>query len=752
MRLKKVILIILLLFAVASLLLIAYSAKNKMGMFGKFYDAHVKEQTVLAGKAVKSNLDSVFAEIKPLTDDSSVKSVFVSASLGENTDRYLDGVIKIKDSLKDCRKIQAFDIEGRVIFSTMEDEINTQKVKASIIQKIKEYFSSNTGLFVYFVDNNQFVAIYPMVRETTHGYVAVYYANQRLLKGLPNKKISLPYSFDNFMFLTPKTVDKNDMGKIVKYYSGAETKTTNTPAVNNQTIGGMAQFNGLKMVYFSKKDGFIPPWTLLILLLDLFLLVVVIFTLVQVFMEDKMYRKVNLSSFDRDVPAGTTARGEEIGGLVSDIEQNRSYNGATAEKGIEDMILTSNVRLTEEEKIPVQDDGKISLETGDVVELEEREKFELPDFDFQVDKPDSFKDRKGTELFAEQERILGGVDNKPFEEELTFETPSTLKETVPEPAAAGGGFESVEAPELQLSSDLEELENIKPASGGMDQEPGLDIKMVSEEEEGLKIKGEKFADTENLTISLGDEPGEANLQSRPMEDEIALTMDTSSINRDEGEKLKDITPVEDIELQMEELPTIPHDIPMPEPVEVFEEPEAIPETPTLSVEKTPAVVSLDAREKEYEAGMTNVFVEPPVRLSSICTVADYGKAAVDIAKKSLNINKVIVLERQRDGFKTVVNKGFGMKDFTLGKDDPIYKIFLSHKKSLDISGDLKKSRYLQERFSDKDIASAEEFFIMPIIRKDDVSGIAVFARDKGTTPPTNFQRSELFNLGFLQEN
>jgi hypothetical protein len=765
MRLKKVILIILLLFAVASLFVIAYSAKNKMGMFGKFYDSYVKEQTLLAGKTVKKNLDGVFAEVQPLSANNLIKSVFISSSVGENTDRYLEDISKLKDSLKECKKIQAFDNEGRVIFSTTPDEINTQKVKASIIQKLKDYFTSNTGLFVYFVDKNEFVSISPLAEGSGRGFVAVYYSNQRLLAGIPKNKMTLPYSFDNFMFLSSKSIDKTDMSKIVRYYTHPEVQSTNAPSAGNPTVGGIAQFNGLKMVYFAKNDRFIPMWTLLILILDLFLLGAVIFTLIQMFLENKMYKKVRLSSFDRDTvtpetPYGAPSRGSEIGDLVSDIEENRSYNGPTAEKGIEDMLLTSSVRLTESPDAiqELAEDDKITLEPGETVQLNEREKYELPDFDFKVDKPDSFKIKNSADLFAEQERILDGVDNKAFEEEsLSFETPSKLSEypefepAAPGSAADSSAFESVEAPDLQLSSDLEELEGIKPADRSFEKS-GMDesLKDIPSEEEGIQYKSEKFADAEDLTISLGNEPDEINLHSRPhQDDDISLAMDTTSTGPGDDEKLKDITPFDEL-VPMEEI-AAPADevIPMAEPVQVFEEPEAVAETPTLSTEKTPAAVTLSPR--EYELRMKKVFVEPPVRLSCICTVADYGKAAVDIAKKSLNINKVMVLEKQGDGFKTILNKGFGMKDFTLGKDDPVYKMFLSQKKSLDISGDLKESRYLQERFSGKDIANVEEFFIMPIINKEDISGIAMFAREEGTPVPTNFQRSELFNLGFLQE-
>lgn len=770
MRVRKVILIVLLLFAVASLLIIAYSAKNKMGMFGKFYDSYVKEQTALAGITVKSNLEGVFNEVKPLSEDNAIKSIFVASSLGESTDRYVEDITRIRDALVQCRKIQAFDTEGRVIFSTSPEEIDTQKMKSSVVQKLKDYFRMNNGLFVYFADKNEFVSIYPLAQETVHGYIAVYYDNQRLLKGMPRNKMSAPVSFDNYMFLTAKNIEKKDIGKIVDYYSNPETRKTNAASQNNPTVGGLAQFNGLNVIYYAKNDKYIPLWTLLILTLDLFLLGAVIFTLIQMFLENKMYKKVKLSSFDREVEPGSTpsypsfresSRDTEIEGLVTDIESNRPYEEKVAEKGIEDMILTSNVNLTDtaETLAMADEDDRIALEPGELMELEQKEKIELPDFNFKIDKPDSFKQKSSADLFAEQERILDGVDNKPFEEEsISFETPVGLK-AVPEIDVEAPGLEAAETPDLQLSSDLEELESIKPApetaaapesdSGEINIEEV--VPTIQSEDDGLDYKPSKFAADEDLTITLGEGPDDINLLSRPRADEdIVLSMDTSETPSAKEEILPDITPSDEL-TPFEDNPAVKVEvIPMAEPVQVFEDTEPIPENESLETEKTKAVVSLSP--KEYELKMKKVFVEPPVRLSSICSVEDYGKAAIDIAKKSLNINKVLVLEKKGAEFKTILNKGFESKDFGIDMNDPVYKIFLSQKKSLDISGDLQESRYLKERFNQKDIKGIEEFFIMPIINKEDISGIALFARENGTAVPTNFQRSELFNLGFLQES
>lgn len=769
MRVRKIILVVLLLFAVASLLIIAYSAKNKMGMFGKFYDTYVKEQTALASVTVKSNLDSIFNEVKPLSEDNAVKSVFIASSLGEPADRFVEDFTRIKDALGQCRKIQAFDTEGRVIFSTSADEINSQKMKSAIMQKVKEYFRMNNGLFVYFVGTNEFVSIYPIAQETVHGYVAVYYDNQRLLRGMPKNKMNVPFSFDNYMFLTAKSVEKNDVSKIVDYYSGPESSKTNA-SQKNQTVGGIAQFNGLKLVYYAKNDKYIPFWTLLILILDLFLLGAIIFTLIQMFLEKKMYQKVRLSSFDREtgpsaMPTFKDDRDTEIEDLVTDIEKGRPYGEKVAEKGIEDMILTSNVNLTEDEPVAMaEEDERIALEPGELLELEQKEKIELPDFDFKIDRPDSFKQKSSADLFAEQERILDGVDNKAFEDEsLSFEIPAGLK-NVPEIDLETPGLEAtpqtgiVETPDLQLSSDLEELESIKPApetvAENLPPEINLEeaVPSIQAEDDGLDYKPTKFAADEDLTISLGESPDDVNLMNRPRtEDDIVLSLDTSESVSDKEEVLSDITPSEEL-VSLEEVPPVPvfqkEIVPQPEPVQVLEE-TPIPENESLQTEKTPAVVSLSP--KEYEMRMKNVFVEPPVRLSCIRTVEDYGKAAIDIAKKSLNINKVLVLEKKVGGFKTILNKGFSNKEFGLDLEDPVYKLFLSQKKSLDISGDLKESRYLQERFNSKDISGIEEFFIMPIVNKENIDGIAVFARDAGTPAPTNFQRSELFNLGFLQE-
>lgn len=104
-----------------------------------------------------------------------------------------------------------------------------------------------------------------------------------------------------------------------------------------------------------------------------------------------------------------------------------------------------------------------------------------------------------------------------------------------------------------------------------------------------------------------------------------------------------------------------------------------------------------------------------------------------------------------DKYTSIMATGFQISDFTMSGNDPILKLFLSKMKSVDIKGDIKDTRYLKERFPESELNNVEEMFIVPVIRHNDVEGIAVYARETGTIEPTNFQKSEIFNLGFLQE-
>ncbi len=146
------------------------------------------------------------------------------------------------------------------------------------------------------------------------------------------------------------------------------------------------------------------------------------------------------------------------------------------------------------------------------------------------------------------------------------------------------------------------------------------------------------------------------------------------------------------------------------------------------------------------------FFEPPQKLSSICTVEDYSRVAFDLAKNSLNINKLFVLEKKGDNFNSIMGKGFSINELSLKNSDPIYQLFLSKKKSVDIKGNIKNTRYLQERFPINELDNVEEVLIVPIIKFNEIDGIALYAREKGTEEPSNFQKSEIFNLGFLQES
>ncbi|MGC8764302.1 MAG: hypothetical protein ACP5QT_00230 [Brevinematia bacterium] len=622
MTLKKVILVLLLIFSIISLFVIVYFSKNRVGMFGKIYDEHVRKNTELISQTVQSNMLKVKDEIKSLSQEETVKAIFESYFLGlapvDST-----RISEIKNKIPECIKIQLIDKDGLIIFSTIEEEKLSQKLKSTILEKIQSHFSLRDEPFFYFLNNQQFFSLFPLSYAISnsiyYGYVAVYYNTAKLLSSaFPAKKLKIPFSSENFVFFSTGNIDPKDISLILQNYENLKDIKGER---FEKTIGGISQFNGIKLIYYAKNEKFISPWTIFFIIIDLILLLLVVFTLLQISREEKLYKEVALSSLKTDT---VTEDRSEIGDLVKDIEEENIYREEEAKEGIEEMMMSEQTEFSAVSEKPVLPSEK-EIESS-LAEKPYEVKEEMVEVPFEVSE-ETFEPDHKTKVFAEEENILSGMSNEYIEKEIA------LKE---EPEKA----EEIETIERTIEFEMPEVENVP------------------------------------LTENLGQ-----------IEEAMAVT-------------------------SME---------PLKETIE------------------------------EREIDLKNEMAEPPQKTSTIATVEDYGSVALDLSKNNLGISRVMILKRENSHFIPVIQEGFKSSEVSFDIDDPLIKLFFSKGKCVDIKGNL-KSRYLSSKFLETDLNEIEELFIMPIIKKNEIVGVAFYGRESGVPEATNFQKSELFNMGYLQEN
>ena len=435
MRFKKIILYLILIFSIVSLFVILYFSKNRIGLFGKIYDNHIKKTTEIITLTLKNNLETVNSELKSVAEENVVNSIFQSFLLNIPP---VDSsqLIEIKNKIPDCLKIQLVTGEGLIIYSTEANEAFSQKIKTGVMEKIENHFVSYNTPFIYFLNNDQFVATYPVKIEISNtvynGFLCIYYNIQKLTKNL-SKKLKVPFSIDKFMFLSKTGVDIKDVNYIIQNY---ETLQTNKGENFEKTIGGIAQFDGVKVVYYAKNEKFVSPVTIIFLLIDLILLLLVIFTLFQLEKEKKLYQKIALSSLKTD-----TQEESEIGSLVRDIEEEKTYERTEAEKGIEEMIMHRPVDLTktlesEEYETMVTKTPTPFSEKTESYEITEPQtplqaniEEELPVIEKvqPVETYEHIKPSKEDELLAEQEKLLEApVEKIQQEKDFTAEPPKKI--------------------------------------------------------------------------------------------------------------------------------------------------------------------------------------------------------------------------------------------------------------------------------------------------------------------------------------
>ncbi len=667
MSFKKIILVLLLIFSLVSLFVIVYFSKNKIGMFGKLYDEHVKRNTEIITKTVQTNINTIKNEINYLSQEEIVKNVFEAYYLSISQPE-ANKIIEIKSKIQDCNKIQLIAKDGLIVYSTIDEENLKQKIKDSVFEKIVKHFSSSESPFFYFLNNQQFIAFQKqsliVSNELTEGYVAIYYNSNKLITGLPAKRLKVPFSYENFLFLSKGNVDKKDLNLIIENYE--KLKDTKKDGLE-KTIGAISQFDGIKIVYYSKNEKFISPWTILFIIIDLVLLLLVIFTLFQLFREEKMYQEVALRTLKTDTVDSTHS---EIGDLVRDIEEDNVVKSDIAEEGIEKMIMQNNVDL-----YAAPSDTKTSF-TSETPSYKEEPEFET------------------------QEKESPEFAFEPEEKQLT----ETYEETTPEFAFESEENIDIKTPEIESPSQItiEDYSELEP-----DKETKL------------------FAEQENILQEVTNDY---------IEKEESLKGITPEETAQEEEALKNI----------EE--TIEFDIPEVENIEVEKLADNLPQIEEKTTTEQPKFDTIE----EMETDLKNVMEEPPHKISTIATVEDYGNVARDLAKNYLGMTNISILKRENNHFSTVMKDGFKNSNISFDMNDPLVTMFLSKGKSVDIKGNL-DSKYVRSKFNANDIANLEEIFIVPIAKKGELVGVGFFGREKGVKEPTNFQKSELFNMGYLQE-
>lgn len=410
-----------------------------------------------------------------------------------------------------------------------------------------------------------------------------------------------------------------------------------------------------------------------------------------------------------------------------------------------------------------------------------------------------FQPDEATQLFAEQDRLLDELVEEerapsPTKEEDLFLEPSFAteeeKSSSPEEMVLEPEFMSTEKGETEALAtseipevSLEDIQFEKPSEtiedlGVVSEEP-LSLEMEPEvlplgEEE---VRGEEKAET--LPVMASEEvgspfaqevtEGETPLSDISMEEINLDTIEMPEISLEEVPVGEEAGKREEISQEDMVAESLLQEIPEPSPQGEAED-EVIAlnmdELSAIPVEETEASPSEDTTEKEMSVpeseqkvvmfgeelheDLAKLLSEPPTRISTIHDVPSYAKAAHDIAKTALGMNRVCILEKRGERFENVMQDGF-TGSLGLSTSDPLYKKVLSQHKSLDIQQNLDKASYLKQWFKDGELQNLEELFITPVIKGGEVVGIGIYGREKGTTEPTDLQKSELYNIGFLQE-
>ncbi len=628
---KKTLLVLLLVVSLALMLVIVYFIKTKFGYFGDSYHQYIENIALNYDTTVETNMSRINSEIKYLSSDKLVKSVFESSSRGEDTEKYFDDFDKIRNSIPECQKLQILDSIGNIIFSVETNEINNIRIVRPIMASVRDHLSTNDFTYIYLLNKDSLAAFYnvaPEISSTTNGgYVVIYYKMSKLFAGISSGQIVADGAISNMLITSKISLNNNNVNYLLNYMKNPEMykkieKNEKSVFVVRKNI------HGIEVLYYPSNERPIPVigWIALVACLLFFILVVI--ALIMIMRDEKLISDMPIKPVNINIhEEGSVEKPDEIKTLINDIEGNKLYEEKEAKKSIEDMIMSNGINLTE--AFPVAEDENIALKDdiyGPDTKIEIAEPSMISE-DGGIDTFESVKPTKQTDLFAEEERILSNIESQ----------------------------------------------------------------VPHKEESSVKIG------------DLGEE------------DEFMLN---ESFNESEF-------PV--------------FDVPAAEEQVAFEAP-AIPE-----------IKEVRAEEPMIENLPEDIMMEPPQKISSILTVEDYGKLAIDLAKNSLNINKILILEKHENEYIPIIKEGLAADNFKIMPNDPIFTMFLSGGKGLDIKGRIYETRYFMERFKPEDIRDIDEVFITPIIKNKEITGIAIYLKQQGIHEPTHFQKSELLNLSFLQD-
>ncbi|URA09969.1 hypothetical protein [Thermospira aquatica] len=350
--------------------------------------------------------------------------------------------------------------------------------------------------------------------------------------------------------------------------------------------------------------------------------------------------------------------------------------------------------------------------------------------------------------------FVGSENMTEESQRLSIESPESPEE-LPEVS-----FETASIEELSQSSDTsvlmeQPLEKIVP-----EETPSLELvqETISLEESNAEtaegseeIVLPSLESEEQLSLETLDLP---EVAEAPVLEEMTEDLSLADTLLEEVSPQEENSLAEDevIALNMDELSNIPiAEENVQEVANIPEDQERVMENEPLAPpeESSSSEKVVMFGEKVHES-LAKLLSEPPKRLSTIHDVPSYANAARDIAHSSLGMKKVCVLEKKGDVFENILHDGF-QSVLTLSTKDPIYTKILSKHKSLDIQNNLEKASYLRKWFGDGELERLEELFITPVIKKDEVVGIGIYGREKGVPEVTDLQKSELYNIGFLQE-
>ncbi|OHD56515.1 MAG: hypothetical protein A2Y33_15445 [Spirochaetes bacterium GWF1_51_8] len=562
MTLKRILLIVLLVFATASLILIVIFARDKKGIFSKSLESHLSNQTVTVNSTIVSNLSDIGTEVKTLAGEKLVKNVFFSQAMGDDVRQYQPQFEDIRSHIKSCVKIQIVDRSGTVYFSTLENEIITKKIKETLVLEIRKHFLKNKEPYYFFLNKNDFISIFPTFEAPAdtdpQGYVLIYYKTDRLLSGISDKSIMIPFSVDNNIVVASKNVDTNTISKIINYYN-SDAPQKNKEEMKGKAIGVIWRVMGLKIIHMEKSDFFMPVLAIVFIIINIILIGLIVYALLQTrkeavsedyyipkaFTQKEQYERMSRDFDDEAAPQTrkfNVPNTEEIEDLVDDIEKNETYNGFAAKKGIEDMIMSSSDSLTDLPGYSDEPSTRKPFESEPASSPLTRETFGSSG-GMEEEAPQWSQPETETSPKWEVETPTAGIeDEEEWESSETLEAGNEFPSwEAPQAAEGGAEIPEWEAPEVAgTESEIPEWEapeakTSEPKFAGFDEMPSTD---------GENKPTEMFAEQERI---LGGMEDQGEFSEIPAPEEFSFDQPITE-SPAENEPVFDMLPEDDHDL------------------------------------------------------------------------------------------------------------------------------------------------------------------------------------------------------------